>query len=531
MGEIRSCNEARKRHFQSIDAQNPLVEKPAEDIIKEIAILEMEVKNLEKYLLSKYRKTFEKTASSYTSMDTMSKTTADTLDGSTEHIVKESSVLDSMTSRLPQAVIKNPANNCSGILRVQPLLDSSIQYRSHSSLSQSAACTYRISPPRATNAEAMHSFHSLPLSMLERVQDSSSVSLAEHLATVKSFDHVRETPNRLSEEMVKCITAIYCQLAEPPLLNHGIPTSPISFSSSMSDSPPQVQYYDRSTLQHRENSSFSKWRSKAFHVEDSNELSGSYSTVTEIQGICRDSWRLKGVKDMLQHFRSLVSQLEEVDPKKLKHEEKLAFWINVHNVLVMHVFLVNGIPRSNLKRTSLLLKASYDIGGHTISVDMIQCSILGCRLPRPGQWFQSLLFPKSKIKAGDPRKAYAIRRPQPLLKFALTSGSYCDPMVRIYTPKKLFQELEMAKEEYIQTTCKIQNERKILLPKIVESYAKELGLCSASLFKMIEHSTSYYMLQKSFHQPHQDSKLSKKIEWIPHNFTFRYLFAPELASM
>lgn len=128
----------------------------------------MEVKNLEKYLLSKYRETFEKTASSYTSMDTMSKTTADTLEcNSAKHIVQDSSMFDSMSSRLPQAVIHNPANNCSDILRVQPLLDSSIQYRSHSSLSQSSACSYRTSPPRSTNAEAMHSFHSLPLSMLE----------------------------------------------------------------------------------------------------------------------------------------------------------------------------------------------------------------------------------------------------------------------------------------------------------------------------------------------------------------------------
>ena len=35
--------------------------------------------------------------------------------------------------------------------------------------------------------------------------------------------------------------------------------------------------------------------------------------------------------------RSLICRLEEVDPRKLKHEEKLAFWINVHNALVMHV--------------------------------------------------------------------------------------------------------------------------------------------------------------------------------------------------
>lgn len=37
------------------------------------------------------------------------------------------------------------------------------------------------------------------------------------------------------------------------------------------------------------------------------------------------------------HFRSLVAQLEVVNPRKMKHAEKLAFWINVHNALVMHV--------------------------------------------------------------------------------------------------------------------------------------------------------------------------------------------------
>ena len=76
----------------------------------------------------------------------------------------------------------------------------------------------------------------------------------------------------------------------------------------MSDSPPQVQYYDRSP-QNRENSSFSKWIRKPFHVEDSSELSGTYSTVTEIQGLCTDSWRLRGVEHMLQHFRLVLEYL------------------------------------------------------------------------------------------------------------------------------------------------------------------------------------------------------------------------------
>ena len=41
----------------------------------------------------------------------------------------------------------------------------------------------------------------------------------------------------------------------------------------------------------------------------------------------------------LFYCRSLICQLEEVDPRKLKHEEKLAFWIKIHNALVMHVMV------------------------------------------------------------------------------------------------------------------------------------------------------------------------------------------------
>lgn len=36
---------------------------------------------------------------------------------------------------------------------------------------------------------------------------------------------------------------------------------------------------------------------------------------------------------------------------------------------------------------------------------------------------------KTKFKAGDARKSYAIEQPEPLLHFALCSGSYSDPAV------------------------------------------------------------------------------------------------------
>lgn len=82
------------------------------------------------------------------------------------HHLKGSSMTKSISLRLPQVLSDNPSKECSKVLGAQPLLDSSI-HRSHSSLSQTAACSFRTSPPRPTVAEAAHSYHSLPLSMLE----------------------------------------------------------------------------------------------------------------------------------------------------------------------------------------------------------------------------------------------------------------------------------------------------------------------------------------------------------------------------
>ncbi|XP_059654939.1 uncharacterized protein LOC132301727 [Cornus florida] len=555
MEQLKSCVEVEKRQFPITEVQNSLKEevlqlqkqldnqfdvrcalekalccsplphnptnensvtKKAQDLIREIAVLELEVVHLEKYLLSLYRKMFDQRFSSLPTNTTDKK--------SLKSIMHKGSSSDSGKNKNLLSIEYPPAKECNDIWGEKALLDSSTIHRSHSSLSQRSPCAITTVPPWRILAEAVDSFHSLPLSMLERAQGGRSnvLSLAEHLGSYSS-DHVPETPNWLSEEMIKSISAIYCQLADPPLINQGFPSSPISFPSPMSESSPQV-HYDMWSPECRGNSSFRSWLDNPFNVEGSKEFSGPYFTMAEVQRISRDRPKSRETEHMLQRFRSLVSRLEEVDPKWMKHEEKLAFWINIHNALVMHAFLVYGIPQNNLRRISLLLKAAYNVGGLIISIGMLQNSILGCRLPRPGQWFQSLLFPRTKFKVGDARKTYAINQPEPLLHFALCSGSHSDPAVRMYTPKRVFQELEAAKEEYIYTTFRVHKEQKILLPKIVDSFAKESDLCPAGLMELIEHSVSN-SLRKSHH-----AKFRKKIEFIPHNFKFRYLISQELTK-
>ncbi|XP_021273633.1 uncharacterized protein LOC110408847 isoform X3 [Herrania umbratica] len=500
------------------------ISKPATELIKEIAVLELEVVYLEQYLLSLYRKAFDQQIASISpsKRDERLKSPVDTPRGRFPEVSRPDGLSKVENSAVKSAYGDKLWKEPSGI-GAEKLLDSGV-HRCHSSLSQRSAFSSRTSPPDETLDKAVRACHSQPLSMVEYAQNASNIiSLAEHLGT-RISDHVPETPNKLSEDMIKCMSAIYCKLADPPLIQNGF-SSPNSSMSSASAFSPQDQH-DVWSPGFRNNSSFDVRLDNPFHVEGLKEFSGPYSTMVEVPWIFRDSQKLGDVEHLLQNFRSLICRLEEVDPRKLKHEEKLAFWINIHNALVMHAFLAYGVPQNNMKRFLLLLRAAYNIGGHTISADTIQGSILGCRMSRPGQWLRLLLSSRAKFKTGDERQAYAIGHPEPLLHFALCSGNHSDPAVRAYTPKRVFQELETAKEEYIRATFGIRKDQKILLPKIVESFTKDSSLCLAGVIEMVQQSLPE-SLRRSIRKC-QLGKSRKSIEWIPHNFTFRYLISKEL---
>ncbi|XP_038723914.1 uncharacterized protein LOC120015526 isoform X1 [Tripterygium wilfordii] len=501
--------------------------KPATELIKDIAVLELEVVYLEQYLLSLYRKAFDQQISfvSPSSNGERLKSPVTTPGGKLLGISRPSNRVRRETSAIQSGChsLENPSKDANDTGREEKLLDSNVN-RCHSSLSQHSAFSVRTSPPEDSLAKAVRACHSQPLSMTKYAQNASNIiSLAEHLGT-RISDHVPDTPNKLSEDMIRCMSAIYCKLADPTLTNNDL-SSPNSSVSPMSTFSPRGQCETWSP-RFGNNSSFDVRLDNPFHVEGLKEFSGPYSTMVEVPCIYRDSRKIDDVEILLQNFRLLVCRLEEADPRKLKHEEKLAFWINIHNALVMHAILAYGATQNNVKRLYLLLKAAYNIGGHTVSANTIQSTILGCRMSRPSQWIRLLLSSKTKFKTGDERQAYAIEHPEPLLHFALCSGNHSDPAVRMYTPQRVFQELEIAKDDYIQASFGIRKNQKIVLAKVVESFAKDSGLCQAGIMEMIQQSLPE-SLRKSIKKC-QLGKSRKSIEWIPHNFTFRYLISKEL---
>ncbi|XP_039139346.1 uncharacterized protein LOC120276733 [Dioscorea cayenensis subsp. rotundata] len=473
--------------------------KPAKELIKEIATLEVQVMHLEQYLLSLYRKAFDQQSIR-------------------EKPKRQLRPLESISCRmeLPQRLLNETSTSM-----CREKLDSSSVYRSHSALS------YRSAKKPATLARALDSFHSQSLCFLEDDQSATQreTSLAEYLGSA-IVDHVPETPNIISENMVRCMSVIYCKLSDPPLVCHGYQSPTSSFSSASALSPQHSG--DVWSPRYRKESILDFRLINPFRVEGLKEFSGPYNSMVEIPYICRDNCRLRDVQDLLQNYQSLVDRLESVNLRRMKTEEKLAFWINVHNAMMMHAYLVHGFPHKNIKKQTLLAKITYLIGGHSVSADRIRGPILRCNSKCPREWLKLLLSPRMKFKVRDEYQGYALEHTEPLLYFALSSGTHSDPAVRIYTPKKLVAQLQVAKSEYIRATVGIKDKHTITLPKMLDTYAKESGLNSQALIDMIRQYLPE-TLRRAMRQC-RTGRAHKIIEWVPHNFAFRYLLSRELTQ-
>ncbi|KAH0851696.1 hypothetical protein HID58_036102 [Brassica napus] len=259
-------------------------------------------------------------------------------------------------------------------------------------------------------------------------------SLNQSSMGTKISDHIVMAPNKLSEEMIKCASAIY--------------SDPHNGFSSPSE-------YDTWSL------SFMK------NFDDQFKLSGPYSSMIEVSHIHQN--HRKGGRDL-----DFMNRNFSVDPRKLSHQEKLAFWINIHNPLC---HALNGVPQNNGKRFLLLTKPAYNIGGRMVSVEAVQSYIPRIRMPRPGQWVKLLLFPR-KFRTGDEHQGYSLDHSEPL--------SYTLLFIRVYTHKGIYQEIETAKEEYSRATFGVKKDQKLVLPKIIESFRKDSGLSQAALVEMIQ---------------------------------------------
>ncbi|PNT65905.1 hypothetical protein BRADI_3g04170v3 [Brachypodium distachyon] len=351
-------------------------------------------------------------------------------------------------------------------------------------------------------------------------------------------------PNQLSEEMVRCMRNIFLRLSE---------SSKISAKGSSDCSSSSADRLSVSTLASFSDSSIipSMLRSSSVDSNHHDEMMnqarifdpykvngketrrdiGNYCSAAEVSWMSVGKEQLEYASEALKKFRFLVEQLSKVNPNCMNSDERLAFWINLYNALIMHSYLAYGVPRNDIKLFSLMQKACYTVGGQSVSAAEIEFVILKMKTPvhRPQL---SLMLALHKFKISEEHKKYSINEAEPLLLFGLSCGMFSSPAVRIYTASNVRHELLESMRDYIQASVGISDRGKLLIPKLVQSYAK--GAVEDSLFTdWICHHLSpdqVAAMRDSSSQRRQRLLGARSFTVITFDSKFRYLFLPDSGS-
>nr|ADB85394.1 hypothetical protein [Phyllostachys edulis] len=347
--------------------------------------------------------------------------------------------------------------------------------------------------------------------------------------------NVWKNPNQLSEEMVHCMRDIFLSLSESSKISPKVSSDNSSSSAerlsgstltSVSDSSLMASVLQIPSVDWNNNDDIidevGKFDPYNVNGKEARRDIGNYCSVAEVSWMYVGKEQLEYASDALKKFRSLVEQLSKVDPTCMSCDERLAFWINLYNALIMHAYLAYGVPGNDIKLFSLMQKACYMVGGQSFSAAEIEFVILKMKTP-------SLMLALHKFGVAEEHKKYSIDDTEPLVLFALSCGMFSSPAVRIFSAENVRRELQESMRDYIQASVGINDEGKLIVPKLLQSYAK--GTVEDSLLAdwICRHLTPDQVaaIQDTSSSRKQRLLGVRSFSVIPFDSKFRYLFLPD----
>ncbi|CBI38140.3 unnamed protein product, partial [Vitis vinifera] len=297
MGRASSTLSPGHRHFAA----------ETKELIAEIELLEEEVANREQHVLTLYRSIFEQCISRPPSEQSSSM-------ASPAHTKNESRKHPSIISSAFCSSKKFPLGPFQVLTSMNDTEKKNLNKNETITALETCWLPWRKKKPSCPRRPYVH--EKLP------TMDRSM------LRTLK--DHLYQCPSKLSEEMVRCMAAVYCWLRGAASVN------------------PEK---NRSLLLSRSSTNVILPRRG---IEEDREW--SCKSMVEISWISTDKSQFSRASYAINNYRVLIEQLEKVNVSQMESNAQTAFWVNVYNSLVMHAYLAYGIPHSSLRRLALFHK-------------------------------------------------------------------------------------------------------------------------------------------------------------------------------
>ncbi|OVA05934.1 protein of unknown function DUF547 [Macleaya cordata] len=332
-----------------------------------------------------------------------------------------------------------------------------------------------------------------------------------------------EKPNRLSEELIKCLIGIFLRLNRPlaeldckeSVLVPKLTVSCMNTKGLVSKTPFNC-------------------KSPMFSLDDKKSILDPYGVMPDLDRTFRDvgpyknfiqvtgsSLDINSVSEFypeITKLRVLIHKLCTVDLSFLTYKQKLAFWINIYNACIMHAFLQHGLPSSADKLLALMNKAELNVGGIVLNALAIEHFILR----HPSDSYNGAMDENERLL----RHEYGLRYPEPDVTFALCRGSWSSPALRIYT-EDVVNELGRAKTEYLEASIGVTSKKKIVVPKLLHWYMQDFADDMESLLEWIYSQLPQLGPLKRLIMEclngETKSPIAKMVEIHPYKSEFRYL--------
>ncbi|CAJ2635437.1 unnamed protein product [Trifolium pratense] len=312
------------------------------------------------------------------------------------------------------------------------------------------------------------------------------------------------TPNRVSEDLVKCLSNIFVRIgtSKDKFVESKTPsTSGSSFNQCRKEKDQFCDPYDICS------------ESKTREV-------GPYKNLCEVKGSTVDLNKTTNAMFLIHRLKFLLGKLASLNLKGLNHQEKLAFWINTYNSSILNAYLEHGIPESPEMVVALMQKATIVVGGQLLNAITIEHFIL--RLPYHLKFTCPKAAKNDEVKA---RSIFGLEWSEPLVTFALSCGSWSSPAVRVYTASQVDNELEAAKRDYLQASIGITKSNKIIIPKLLDWYLLDFAKDLDSLLDWICLQLPNEIRNQAVKciEGREKESLSHMVQMKPYDFSFRLL--------
>lgn len=226
--------------------------------------------------------------------------------------------------------------------------------------------------------------------------------------------------------------------------------------------------------------------------------------------------------DILVDFLDSAAKLKEAMVHELEEDERLSFFLNVYHTMVMHAYLVLGVPKSSFQWISYFNSISYQCSDDIFSLAELEHCIIRASMSFPTQFLSRFVLPKSTYD-------FALKKSEPRITFALNCGSRSNPKcVPVFLPTSLNQQLDDTTKLYLSAAVKVKQkgskEVEVYLPRMCLWFSNDFGSSNEHVLRRMKQ----FMTQEvrdflNSCMLRERGKCQVSVKYLPYSFECRKL--------